>query len=192
VLFILEILSVAGTILYIYLAARKKPVAWIFGISASVMAAYLFFSKGLYGSSLLNAVYALQGIIGYVNWKKFISDKQPAYGIKWYFHLLWILACIVFSVILCGVFTVFFTGEALYADMLLASFSIFATTLEIRKDTSCWWYWIVCNLGYSALYIWQSVSNSESLYLYAMLMFGLAIFSYVGLRAWEKEEVAQA
>ncbi len=184
---IIEILSVLGTVVYIYLAAKKKAVAWIFGTIASVLAAYLFYARGLYGSSLLNVVYALQGIIGYINWKKYISEKMPAYELKWVYHLLWIFACVLLSYLLHLLFAFLFTGPVLYLDILLAVFSILATSLEIRKDTSCWWYWICCNLAYSGLYLWQSLRMGESLFVYAALMAGLAIFSYFGLKAWSRQ-----
>jgi nicotinamide mononucleotide transporter len=186
VLLLIEILSVCGTILYIYFAVKKKPAAWIFGTLASTLAVYLFFDTHLYGSGLLNIIYALQGIIGYINWRKYIADKQPSYQLRWYFHLLWALICILASLLLSWLFLTVFGGKIVYADILLATFSIFATSLEIRKDTSCWWYWITCNLAYAALYFWQSIETGESLYLYAILMLGLAVFSYAGLKAWER------
>jgi nicotinamide mononucleotide transporter len=186
VLIIIEILSVLGTIIYIYLAAKKKAVAWIFGIVASILGAWLFFERNLAGSGLLNVVYAILGVIGYVNWNKYISEKQPAYGLKWYHHVFWIITCVLVSLLLTEVFAFFLVEDVLYQDMLLATFCILATLLEIRKDTSTWWYWMVCNTAYSALYAWQSVKTGESLYFYSALMFGLAIFSYYGLRAWTK------
>jgi nicotinamide mononucleotide transporter len=186
VLLLIEIFSVCGTILYIYFAVKKKPAAWIFGILASILAVYLFFAQHLYGSGLLNIIYALQGIIGYINWKKYISDRQPSYQLRWYFHIMWAAICVFVSLLLNSLFLNIFGGEIVYADLLLATFSIYATSLEIRKDTSCWWYWITCNLAYAALYFWQSMDTGQSLYIYAVLMLVLAIFSYAGLRAWTK------
>jgi len=186
VLFIIEILSVLLTLIYLYFAAKKNASAWIFGVVASILGAYMFFEQHLPGSAVLNIVYGVQGIIGYINWKKFISDKQPAYDLKWTSHIFWILSCIMLSLLVFKGLMMLDYHDFLYADILLAMGSIVATSLEIRKDTSCWWYWMVCNIAYATLYLWQSLQTGQTLYLYALLMLGLAIFSYAAKRAWEK------
>jgi nicotinamide mononucleotide transporter PnuC len=188
VLTIIEIAATLLTLVYIYFAAQKKAIAWIFGIVAASLSAWLFFKSGLPGSGGLNIVYALQGIVGYFYWKNYVSDKKPAYGIRWYFHLLWLLACLVLAYGMHS-FLVYMEYENVnYMDMFLATGCILATALEIRKDISCWWYWIVFNIGYSSLYLWQSVKEGESLYFYSGLMLVLAAFSYWGLRKWTKDK----
>ncbi len=190
-LILVEILSVIGTVVYIYLAVKKKAIAWFFGIVASALSAWLFYHNNLYGSSLLNIIYALLGIAGFINWNSYIADKEPSYGIKWYFHLLWIAIGTGLSFFVCELLN-FTTGETiLYADVLLAIFSILATVLEIRKDISTWWYWIICNLAFSGLYLWKSLHTGETLYLYSLLMLGLAVFSCFGLQAWSKGKKKQ-
>lgn len=77
--------------------------------------------------------------------------------------------------------------EMQLADIVLAGGSILATYLEIRKDTSCWWYWIVCNIGYAILYLTQDADSV--MYLYSGLMIVLAIFSYMAKKSWEKSTV---
>lgn len=73
-----------------------------------------------------------------------------------------------------------------YFDISLAIGSIWATQLETKKDIVCWWYWIVCNLGYAALYVYNSL-NGEAMWIYAALMLFLAVFSYMAKGRWMQE-----
>lgn len=183
-LYIIEIISVGLSLLYLYLATRRKAGAWVYGTLASVLSIYLFFQKGYYGSMALNIIYTIQGIIGFMNWKLFQPDKQPSYQALPKTHILLVASCILVSFTLYKIFTAYNFAEFIYADLLFALGSIVATTLEIRKDTSCWWYWILCNLGYTILYTYQSYSTGNSLYLYALLSLVFTVFSCFALMTW--------
>jgi nicotinamide mononucleotide transporter len=189
VLLKIEILSVVLTLVYMYFAARKKATGWIFGIAASLLSAFLMYRQALVGSAALNIVYALQGIFGYVNWKGAMAYRQPSYRLSWVYHVVWVSACVLFSFLLYRLFIAMGFMEFVYLDIFLATGCILATFLEIRKDTSCWWYWMAFNVAYASLYWWQSYTSGKSLYIYGMLMLGLAVFSFFALKQWEKKPV---
>lgn len=119
-----------------------------------------------------------------MNWKLLEPRKQPSYQSSPKVHILLVTGCVAVSLLLYKVFIAYRFTEFIYADLLLALGSIVATTLEIRKDIACWWYWILCNLGYTVLYTYQSYYTGNSLYLYALLMLVMTIFSVFAFKAW--------
>lgn len=179
-LIVLEILSVCCNFLYLFFAIKQKPIAWIFGVIASLFSFFLFRAYHLNGSALLNIVYAIQGVFGFMQWKFIQKNNLPGFRLKVKDHLF----LIGFTIAL------FFTTLLLFKshlplivarfDLLLAFLCILTTFLEIKKETSCWLYWISLNILYTALYAYQN------LYWYALLMLTLGLFSIWALKVWTK------
>lgn len=189
VLSLLEILSVAFVLVYLYYASMQKTLAWIFGVLASVLSAIYFWQLQLYGSSVLQWFYILQGLNGFFTWLYFESNRKASRRYSFTYHIIALLVILSVSV---GIY--FFIKSSSfgaykgynYFDILFALGSIWATQLETKKDIVCWDYWIACNLGYTALYIYQSFQG-ESMYFYSALMLLLAVFSYWARRKWSDE-----
>lgn len=171
-------------LIYLYFAVKRNPVAWIFGLSASVLSTLLFYQQNLFGSMMLNIIYGLQAVIGYWHWKWLQPDRRPAFRTNLMRHLALVLLCFMAAYGLNKYLNNAGFREFIYWDILLALGSITATFLEIRKDTACWIYWIICNAAYSVLYF----TISGSMMLYAFLMLFLAVFSGFALRTWMRSE----
>lgn len=176
-LIVLEILAIVFTFLYLWFIAKKKPLGWIMGIVASVFSVIFFYLKGYYGSCLLNIIYIFQGVYGYIYWQIKQNDKTN-YHFKIWKHIIFIsiAALLYFSFI--KLVKLFSIDDIKNIDIALASLCILATYIETKKDTSCWWYWIILNLAYCFYYF------NENLYLYALQMLVLSIFSAWALRQW--------
>jgi nicotinamide mononucleotide transporter len=183
VLLLLEIGAVGMTLLYIYYAAQQKPLAWLFGIAASVLSVVLFYFQHYWGSLFLNLIYCVQGILGYLNWK-FVLEGKP---IRQNLSLpLQIIAIAILSFLGYQVYQYLLKNTTLELnvfDCMLAAISIYATWLEIKKEMACWNIWILANLSYAVLYFVNATSGS--MYLYAALMLFLAMFSLKAKRAWQ-------
>ncbi len=174
---LLEILSVAAVLLYIYFAAKQVPIGWIFGIVASVASMVFFIQSALYASAALNGIYAIQGIIGFFNWTLFNPQKKVVISNGYLRH-------VVAIVIVCVVSSILYSFKELqlnFLDIVLGCLSIHATNLEIKKDISCWYYWIIANVGYAVFYVTQT---DKPMYLYAVLMLFLAVYSYIAKQKW--------
>ena len=183
VLHLLEIASVLLLFVYMYFAYKQRSIAWLFGIAGSFLSVVLFFNQGFYGSMLLNLIYVIQGFLGYFEWKWKSPNLIPAYKLSLKNHILIVLVSSILTKGLIQMSVVFEYDEFNYIDILLALLSITATYLEIKKDISCWWYWIFCNLSYTVLYL--NLNKQESpLYLYSSLMLALAVFSWYAKMEW--------
>ena len=177
-LILLEIIAVVFTFLYLWYIAKQKPMGWLMGILASGVSVYFFYLKGYYGSCTLNIIYIFQGFYGYFYWQKIANNQMAAYHFKIWQHFIFLIFASFLYFSFLQIATFFNVKEFKNIDIALASFSIVATYIETKKDTSCWWYWIILNMGYSIYYL------NENLYLYAALMLVLAGFAYWALRKW--------
>lgn len=161
------------------------PVAWLFGVLSGLLSVLLFYGNGYYGSMVLNAIYVLQGILGYFHWKWLNPDLKVAYRFNLLQHLFIVLLCPLIALLFLSVFGSLGFKDLYFWDLLFAAGSIVATWLEIRKDIACWIYWMVCNSAYAVLY-WVNLNGLEPMYLYAALMLFLAVFSGFAMRTWLK------
>lgn len=65
----LDSLTTAISIVAFYLLGKRKIENWIFWIIADLIYIYMFFSQGLYLSSVLYLIFLILCIIGYKKWK---------------------------------------------------------------------------------------------------------------------------
>lgn len=189
VLSFLEISAVVFALAYVYYASVQKPAAWIFGCFSAIFSFFFFWLSKLQGSAFLQLFYFSQGVLGFFNWKYLEPQRKASYRYSNTFHLLAFIAMIVVTILSYNAIDRFILDKnesPNILDIIFAVGSIWATYLETKKDIRCWWYWIACNLGYSALYLY-SCFKGEQMYLYAGLMIFFTIFSIIALFRWEKD-----
>lgn len=174
---LLEISAVIFTLGYMLFAIRQKPMAWIMGIIASIISMVLFYGSN-WGSTILNFVYVVQGVLGFLEWQFFNKNRPAGYYISKPRHSAYIFIAILTAAAINALFQGYIITTTARIDMYLAMGSILATFIEIRKDTSCWYYWILLNFAYAALYYYQG------LYFYTIQMVVLALFSFKSLNEW--------
>jgi nicotinamide mononucleotide transporter len=66
-----------------------------------------------------------------------------------------------------------------YIDSLVATLSLFANYLLVRRKVESWWVWIVADIIYIGLFI------SMGLYVSSALYFVLLLISFKGLIDWK-------
>jgi nicotinamide mononucleotide transporter len=185
-LHLLEISSVLLLFAYMYFAYKQSSTAWLFGIAGSILSVILFFNKGFYGSMLLNLIYVLQGFFGYFEWQWKSPQLISFYRLTFKHHIVIIFVSGLLTIVFNRIFLLFNYNEFSRIDIFLAILSIVATFLEIKKEISCWWYWMFCNLVYSVLYL-NLYKLEPPLYFYSSLMLALAIFSWFAKKEWKKD-----
>jgi nicotinamide riboside transporter PnuC len=193
VLLFLEISSVVCVLAYLYLVSKQNANAWLFGGLASLLSLIFFYLQHLYASAFLNCIYAFQALIGYKIWRQVNQAKQPTYQWSWKPHFIALLVFILMGVLLNNSQALLtWSSEqnlwyfnTLYLDILIGTLGVWATFLEIRKDLSCWWYWITSNLAYAVLYSIQCFQGAP-MYAYTVLMYFLFGFSVYAQNQWTK------
>lgn len=182
-LIFIEIAAVLFTFLYLYFIGKKQAFGWLMGILASVLSLFFFYIKGYYGSAVLNFVYIFQGLVGFLYWKKLAIEKPVKYYFKLTDHFFLLAIITLLYLVLRWILNQLGIKDLKNIDIILSCGCIVATYLEIKKDTSCWWYWMVLNIFFSMYYF------NGNMPIYAGLMVVLAVFSYWALRQWNKKSV---
>ena len=67
--------TTAGSIVATWMLARKILEHWLVWIVVDAVAAGLYFYKGLYPSFLLYVIYAMIAVIGFVQWRRSMSEN---------------------------------------------------------------------------------------------------------------------
>ena len=147
-----EVFSLVTGIIYVILEVKQKNVMWILGMLTSAATVYVFFSQGLYASSVLNVYYFIIAFWGLYQWRKDagkLSDATDRAGEgseKPALHLTrlplktvwWSLAVLVIGTALL----------VLVIDMLEDSMSVMDASVAVLSAVATWW------LGRSYLQQW--------------------------------------
>lgn len=177
-----------GTILaivYVVLALRLSKWCWIAGTLSSVLFVFIYFKEQLYYEAVLNILYAVLGIYGWMNWKNQdakgaaeIRNTKSGYFIK-------SIAVSIFFGLLLGMFTHFFLkAEFAFADAMISSFSVTATILTARKYIENWIFWILIDAVSAVVYF----IKGPSMYLVAVLFIFYTFMAISGYFSWKKKQ----
>lgn len=172
---LLEWITFVAALAYVYFAAQKKIVTWVFALISVGLTFYLDVIGKLYIESGLQVFYFAMAIYGWINWKKAEKNDLPITRWSIQLHLLNIFAS-TFLALLVGYLFDNYTGQSTpYLDAFTTCFSLVATFMVVKRVIENWLYWIFINMGMVVLYL---NNNYEILALQYGLFVILAIYGY--------------
>ncbi len=179
---VLEAVAVSLNLIYLFLLMKEKISCWYFGVTASVLSIYIFYSSKLYSEAILYVYYVVIGIYGYQLWSKNQKGEKAlkVSTISLQSHVLIIVFGGVVASVLGYTFDNYSDASTPYLDATTTVFSFIASFLEARKILSSWLFWIFANLATMFLYARQDLN------LYLLLTVVYFVFSIVGFREWRK------
>lgn len=170
---------------YVYLAAKERPVCWVFGIISSGLWAWAsFFRYNLKVDGCLQVFYMVIGMVGLYHWLLKQRENGEILAIRrlsWRENLGVLLAGGVLSLVLGFVFKKYTTTSFPYADSFITAFSIMATLLTVKKILDNWYYWIVFD-ALAILLFWF-----KGALLLALVMLLYTLMAVYGLRQWKRQ-----
>jgi nicotinamide mononucleotide transporter len=178
----IEWFAVTTSLLYVLLAGKQQIACWIFAFVSSISYVIISYTTLLYVDALLNSIYAILAIIGWINWKA-KADQQPIKKLSWNFHGLIVLGSVILGGI-SGYLLDNYTNQVFpYLDAVLFFLSISATWMITKKILENWIYFIVIDLAMVGIYF------NRTLYLSSLLFLLYALFAVIGYIKWRKELV---
>lgn len=178
----IEWFAVVTSLTYVFLAGKQQISCWIFAFVSSISYVIISYTTLLYVDALLNGMYALLAISGWINWKT-KSDQQPIKQLSWKFHGLIVLGSLILGGI-SGYLLDNYTNQVFpYLDAVLFFLSISATWMITKKILENWIYFIVIDLAMVGIYY------NRTLYLSSLLFLLYALFAVIGYIKWRKELV---
>jgi nicotinamide mononucleotide transporter len=178
----IEWFAVSTSLAYVFLAGKQQISCWIFAFMSSISYVIISYTTLLYVDALLNGMYALLAISGWINWKT-KTDKQPIKQLSWKFHGLIVLGSVILGGI-SGYLLDNYTNQVFpYLDAVLFFLSISATWMITKKILENWIYFIVIDLAMVGIYF------NRTLYLSSLLFLLYALFAVIGYVKWRKKLV---
>ena len=173
--FLLEIIGALLTLASVLTAAREHRSTWLFAGASALLYAYVYWTAGLRVSAEIQAVYLASSIYGLYHWGAADRPTLPIRAGNLRLRLL--------TVAWIGALTTLLSwlnpgGDYVLYDAFLVSAAITAQLLMTRKFISCWWYWILVNVGYLPLFYLQELW--PTLVIYALLL----PYTLWGARTW--------
>src|SRR5690242_3273924 len=164
----------------VWLCVKENVWNWPTGIANNIFYIVVFWASGLYADSLLQWIYIAISIYGWWNWLhggaahsklKVSRATLPGMGL---YVLLTALGTIVFYELLQR-----YTNSTVPIwDGLTTALSLVAQYMLTRKLVENWWFWIVADVIYIALYAYKHLLLTSLLYAIFLAM------CIVGLRQW--------
>ena len=175
----------------VYGVARQRAWNWPIGIVNNIAFMVLFFGAGLYGETLLQAVFAAVSVYGWYNWVRGAretdstgdlpirdaSRTELAGGVG---------AVAVATVAIAMILTHGTDSEVPWPDAFVLAASLLATYGQAKKVFQHWYLWIVIDLVSIPLYF------SRGLNLTAILYIGFLALCLYGLIDWKRTRNAAA
>lgn len=178
---ITSIIATITTILCVILSAKQKIIAWPFGIVSAISLILVYISNKMYCNILLQTIFVIQCIIGWINWRQ--KDDLEISSIKRKKLIKEIFISIGLG-LLFSIVTSFFKKELTFA-VLLDGTSTFIALLGNRyltkKIIQAWPLFMTYNI------ILITLVCIQGLYLIAILNTCLFFISLNGYRIWRSE-----
>lgn len=140
----IETFAVIFSLLSIWLTLKKSIFCWPIGAIGIIFYSILFFQNHDYCNMMLQSIFLIQSVIGWVNWNKPNSSKVSLYNEKFstiqYFNLI---SMILLYSLLYYNFSMIIGGSNLFLDSITTSISIVAMSFLIQKKIEAWILWII-------------------------------------------------
>jgi iron complex outermembrane receptor protein len=182
-----EAIAVAISLLAIWLTTQRHMLCWPVGLLSVVLYAKIFLDQRLYSDLLLQVLFALSILYGWVVWQRGESAADGGIEIVPIGRLdlgLGLAAGAVGGAALGWVMALYTDAALPWLDSTLTSFSLVAQYWTARRHLANWVLWIVVDCVYVGMFLFKSLYLTAGLYA---LFIGLAV---IGFRSWRKAAVA--
>jgi len=176
----LEIVAVVVSFAGIWLTATRRMLCWPVSLVACALYFKLFLDVRLYADMVLQALFGLAIVYGWIAWTKGQDDagevvvaplrpRRLAAG----------LAAGAVGAIAIGWFTSRYTDAALpWMDSGLTSFSLVAQYWTARRHAASWLLWIAVDSLYVGMFVFKGLLPTAGLYA------AMIVLAVVGYRRW--------
>jgi nicotinamide mononucleotide transporter len=182
-----EWLAMLSSIIYVFLAAKGNIWCWLAGFVSCLLFTFVFLYQQVYSQIVLNILYMLMAIFGWIMWMEPRREGQPSIFVIYSFrlHLLVNVALLAAAYLLYLVVPQWFGQQTIYLEIILVLTSVFATIMTIYRVVESWIYWLVLDLLGVYLY-WQGTSTTV---VYFSVHSVLAIYGFMQWRRFRQQDI---
>jgi nicotinamide mononucleotide transporter len=186
-----ESAAIISSLIYIFLASKGNIWCWLAGFSCTFFYTFIFIYLKIDSQVILNVIYMILSVVGWMIWLKPIAAKQTSIYVHWPVteHLQFFVGSIVVAICLRYALPSWFDERYTFIESWLFCASLMATILTIYRVIESWLYWVVIDLISLGIY-WQSQEDTILLLYFTSLI--LAIYGYSNWNKYRKQDVQQA
>lgn len=160
---IIEFIAVITGLLYTLLAGRNKLICWSFAIVSALIYVYINFNVQLYFFALLQSLYVVMAIYGWLEWKK-ASQTVQFHFIGWK-NIPVIIVGFALSFGLAYLAKTFTAQRMPYFDAINFVFCLIASYMITQKMMESWIYLLIVDAICVFMYFEVKLYQSAILYL---------------------------
>ena len=180
-----DLLGALASLVSTYFFIRQDPKAWVVSLLAIVMNSWLYWEKGIYADTCLEAFYFFTTCYGWYRWSlhQYEPKNVPKY-LTSYQWLYLLLAIVVIYGVVFNLLRTFSNSNVALLDALTTSLSLCAQWLMCHKIMATWVLWFFTDALYAVMYGYKNLPFHTLL----MLVYtGMAIAGYI---LWAKQRYA--
>lgn len=186
----IEILAVIFGVVQSILVMLNKRSNWIFYVLQMVFLAIFSYIIHLYGNVILDILYIILGVVGYINWNK-EKGKDSEISVLERKDFGQYIVISLFLLALVSIYVTMMPGEFKAFDILTVWTSILATIVMVKHKVEAWVIWFINDILYIITYFQL---EDQPVYLIAMYVFWtvMAVMSFITWRRdWLKTKNAK-
>jgi nicotinamide mononucleotide transporter len=158
----IEIIAVVFSLLSVYLTIKMKVVNWPIGIIGIIAYLILFCQQHLYGQAVLQLIFIIQSIYGWIVWKKY-NERELCF-IPMNTFLRHLMATIVLICVMTFVLGKYTDNPQPAFDSITTLFSLLATWYMAKKIIYNWLVWLMADIYFVLMFLEQKMYWSVGLY----------------------------
>lgn len=185
---VIAIFSSLAGIISVVLCAKGKIENYAFGLFNAVTYAYLCYQGHIYGEVMYNILMVPMIIIGFISWKKNMSEVKDEVKTRNLTAKGWI-CLIIISILSIGAYSIILKligGHFALIDATSTTFSIIATILMLMRYSEQWIMWIAVNVA-SVILWFMALKSGTAGSITLLVMWSAYLFNSVyGYINWRK------
>lgn len=178
----LEIAAFILNVLGVWLTSKQYRICWLVNIIAVILYMIIFYQVHLYADALLQGVFIIMQLYGWLSWTKASAAKPLHAG---YMNQAVMARSLLIGtaagLVLGLLFSAYTQASLPWLDSMLASFSLVASYWAARKYIESWAMWCVLDAIYVLMYLHKSLN------LTAFLYFIFILLALNGWRMWKSQ-----
>jgi len=175
---IVEWVGVISGILAVYLLYSNNILTWPVGFLNIFCFLWMFWNQKLYGDFIVQIIFFIVGILGWINWNKKSTNLPEV--LKWKQTLLWIFVTLASIPFTTYYFKNYTDCSYPIAEAGILSISIAGQFLTAMRKIENWYFWLVADFMMGVVYALKGLYPTA---IYALIIFVIGIF---GILKWQK------
>lgn len=179
----LELVAIALSVITVILNIRRVHWAWLFSILSSATYGVLFFGSRLYGTMALQGVFIIVSLWGWYQWL-YGGDKHDELPVTRSSQRAVFLSVVAWGMgflVIAWFLQNYTNSEVPVQEGFLTAGSLVGQLLLSRKKLENWIVWIIVDVLYVGLWVYQGLHATAVLYSF------FVVLAAIGLATWYRD-----